>query len=68
MNKIEKSFARTFSCSAGEVVMKHLRKMTIERVLGANATEPELRTLEGQRALVRQIEQLIERGKSDVNT
>ena len=43
--------------------MRHLRQITIERVLGANATDAELRGLEAQRALVHQIENLIERGK-----
>ncbi len=63
MNDVEKNFARTFMSPAGRAVMAHLRKITIERVLGPNATDAELRWLEAQRALVRQIEQLSERGK-----
>ena len=63
MTEIEKSFARTFGTNDGRVVLRHLRKITIERVLGPNAIDAELRGLEAQRALVHQIEQLSERGK-----
>ena len=63
MTEIEKSFARTFGTSDGCAVLAHLRKITIERVLGPKATDAELRGLEAQRALVHQIEQLSERGK-----
>ncbi len=63
MQEIEKSYARIFSSAPGIMVLNHLRKITIERVLGANATDAELRSLEAQRALVHQIETLIERGK-----
>jgi hypothetical protein len=63
MSDVEKNFARTFLSPAGRMVLAHLRKITIERVLGPNATDAELRALEGQRALVHQIEQLSERGK-----
>jgi len=63
MREIEKNFARTFSSNDGRAVLAHLRKITIERVLGPNATDAELRGIEAQRALVHQIEQLSERGK-----
>ena len=63
MFDLEKNYTRTFSTPSGEYVLAHLRKITIERVLGPNATEPELRSLESQRALVHQIEKLIDRGR-----
>ena len=63
MNEIEKHYARVFNSNDVCAVLAHLRKITIERVLGPNATEAELRGLEAQRALVHQIEQLSERGK-----
>lgn len=59
----EKNYVRCFCTPAGAIVLKNLREITIERFLGPNATESELRTLEAQRALVHQIEILIERGK-----
>ncbi len=60
---IELNYARCFGTGAGAQVLAHLRKITIERVLGPNATDAELRGLEAQRALVHQIENMIERGK-----
>lgn len=63
MKDLEQNYARTFGTAAGHQVLQHLRRITIERVLGPNATDAELRGLESQRALVHQIENLIERGK-----
>ncbi len=60
---ISHDYARTFCTPSGARVMTHLRKITIERVLGANATDAELRGLEAQRSLIHQIENMIERGK-----
>ena len=58
MTTIEKNFARCFNAPAGEFVLNHLRAITIERHLGPNATESELRGLEAQRALVHLITRL----------
>lgn len=63
MTDIERSYAHVFSGASGAAVIAHLRKITIERFLPPSATDAELRTLEAQRALVHQIENLIERGK-----
>ncbi len=63
MKDIEQNYARTFATASGTTVLKHLRKMTIERVLGPDATDAQLRSLEAQRALVHQIELMIKRGK-----
>jgi hypothetical protein len=60
---LSKHYVRCFETPAGRVVLEHLREITIERFFGANATEGELRTLEGSRSLVHQIEMLIQRGK-----
>ena len=68
MTDIEKACAKIFSGCASELVIRHLRKITIERVVGPNASESELRTIEGQRALVHQLEQMIQRGKSNAKT
>ncbi|MDR1360706.1 MAG: hypothetical protein LBJ18_00120 [Rickettsiales bacterium] len=64
MNDIEKSYAKTFHGTDGARVLTHLRGITIERFLGPDASDAALRALEGQRALVHQIEQLIDRGKN----
>lgn len=60
---IEKNYTRCFNTTDGMAVLKHLRSITIERFLGPDATESQLRSLEAGRALVHQIENLIERGK-----
>ena len=61
---IEKSYARAFSSAEGARVLSHLRSITIERFLGPDATDAQLRSLEANRALVHQIEGLIDRGKN----
>lgn len=63
MDKIYHDYARAFSGAAGAAVLAHLRSMTIERWLGVDATDGQLRGLEAQRALVHQIEQNIKRGQ-----
>lgn len=63
MSDISQMYARTFSSPSGRAVLNHLRKITIERVLGPDASESQLRSLESQRALVHQIENLINKEK-----
>lgn len=63
MTDTEKNFVRTFNTPSGVAVLEHLRKITVERTLGPNATDAELRWTEAQRALVRQIEHLSMGGK-----
>ncbi len=52
------AFVRTFAGDAGRQVLSALRRATIERRLPPDAPEPLLRFVEGQRALVAQIERL----------
>jgi hypothetical protein len=61
MDDIEKQYARTFQTPSGRAVLQHMRKITIERNLGPNATNDELRWIESQRAFVRQIESFVAR-------
>ncbi len=63
MTDTERNYARTFSTPSGVAVLEHLRNITVERVLGTDATDAQLRSLEAQRALVHQIENMIKRGK-----
>ena len=58
MTDIEKHFVRAFNTPSGRVVLEHLRKITIERVMGANATDEELRWAAAQSALVHHIERM----------
>ena len=64
MTDIEKQYARTFSSASGKQVLAHLRLLTIERVIGANITDDELRWWAAQNALVHQIEKFIKRGNN----
>jgi hypothetical protein len=63
MKDIEKLYAQAFGTPVGARVLAHLRETTVERYLGDNATEAQLRTLEAQRALVKRIEALVARGR-----
>ena len=64
MTDIEKQYARTFATGAGKQVLSHLRSITVERILGQNVTNDELRWWAAQGALVHQIENFIKRGNS----
>ena len=64
MNDIEKNYARLFNSPSGKQVLNHLRSITIERVLGQNASDDELRWWAAQTALVHQIESIIKRGNN----
>jgi len=58
-NKISLNVKSLFSSPSGKEVLKYLRSITIESVQGANASDAELRHLEGQRYLVGLIERRI---------
>ncbi len=64
-NDLIKSYTRCFASNDGRIVLEHLRSITIERYLGANATDAELRGLEAQRALVHLILNMIKKGRGD---
>lgn len=64
MNDIEKHYARIFNSPSGKQVLNHLRSITIERVLGQNASDDELRWWAAQTSLVHQIESIIKRGNN----
>lgn len=64
MNNIEKEYARIFSSASGKQVLSHLRSITVERILGQNVTNEELRWWAAQCALFHQIENLVKRGNN----
>ncbi|MBR5904092.1 MAG: hypothetical protein IKZ49_00995 [Alphaproteobacteria bacterium] len=64
MKDIEKQYARTFSSPSGKMVMEHLRSITIERIIGQNISDNDLRWWAGQNALVHFIENLIKKGNN----
>ncbi len=65
MTDIELNYARCFGTAAGKQVLEHLRNITIGRILGSCASDNELRWAESQRALVRQIEAIVARGRGE---
>ncbi len=65
MSSTEINYARCFGTPSGARVLEHLRSITTDRTLGPNASDNDLRWTESQRALVRQIEALIARGRGD---
>ena len=56
--EIKKAFVRCFMSKEGKIVLSFLRRQTIERCMGPDIEERQLRDLEGQRRLVKQIERL----------
>lgn len=60
------AYARCFATPEGEKVLTHLRAVTLERVLGPDASAPMLRHLEGQRQLVSSMAAWVERGRTGI--
>jgi hypothetical protein len=52
---IFKSFQKCFANADGERILNYLTQLTLERVLPSNASNDELRHLEGQRFIVKLI-------------
>ena len=64
MQDIEKQYARTFVTNSGKQVLAHLRSITIERIMGSNVSNEDLRWWAAQNSLVHQIENLIKKGNN----
>jgi hypothetical protein len=56
-------YYRCLSTDDGQKILKHLRSITLDRALGPEASDMHLRYLEGQRQLVLQMINLVERGR-----
>ena len=61
--EVTTAFARCLDTEDGKLVMAHLRQLTVERVLGPEASASALRYLEGQRQLVGYMAELVKRGR-----
>ncbi len=57
------AFAHCFRDAAGAMVLEYLRRCFLDRRLGPNASDAELRHVEGQRSVVAHVLALIERGR-----
>lgn len=58
-----RTFARCFSGGDGEAALRHLERLFLLRRLPAQASDAELRHLEGQRHVVAYIAALVMRGR-----
>lgn len=64
MQDIEKQYARTFATNSGKQVLAHLRSITVERIVGPNISNEDLRWWAAQNALIHHIENLIKKGNN----
>lgn len=62
-HELECAFARCFRGEDGVKVLRHLRAITLDRVLGPDASDALLRHMDGQRQLFAYILSLVERGR-----
>jgi hypothetical protein len=60
--ELETTFARCFRGEDGLKVLRHLRTITLDRVLGPSASDSLLRHMDGQRQLFAYILSLVQRG------
>ena len=60
---LARSFVRCFKGNDGVIVLRHIRQTVLDRRLGPNATDAELRFLEGQRSIAAHILSMIDRGR-----
>jgi hypothetical protein len=61
--ELAKTYASCFSTASGEVVLKHLRALTIETVHGPNADTNAVMHAEGQRYAIAMIQRYITKGR-----
>lgn len=59
-----RAFARCFASAEGRSALEHLRRVVLERRLAPNASDAELRHLEGQRYAVAYVVAMVERGSA----
>jgi hypothetical protein len=62
--ELARLFAKSFAGRDGDRALAHLKSLTLDRHLGPEASDAQLRHLEGQRHLVSTILALVARGRS----
>ena len=65
MKEIQRAMTRLANTSDGKKVLEHLQSRILNRTLAPDATTQELWYLEGQRALIAYLDNLIEQGKKE---
>lgn len=62
--KLCRAYARCFKGSDGDEVIAHLTRSILDRRLSPNASDAELRHLEGQRFAIAGVIAMVERGRA----
>ena len=65
MKQIQHAMVRLMNTPDGKIILEHLKSRTLNRILAPDATAQELWYLEGQRALIAYLDNLIEQGKKE---
>ena len=65
MKEIQRAATRLANTSDGKKILEHLKSRTTNRVLAPDASTQELWYIEGQRALIAYLDNLIEQGKKE---
>ena len=65
MKEVQHAMVRLSNTSDGKKILEHLRSRTLNRTLSPDATTQELWYLEGQRALIAYLDNLILQGKKE---
>lgn len=65
MKEIQRAATRLANTSDGKKVLEHLKSRTLNRVLAPDTSTQELWYIEGQRALIAYLDNLIEQGKKE---
>jgi hypothetical protein len=58
-----RSAATCFDTAQGQLVLRHLRRVFLDRRMASSCSDAELRHVEGQRSVVSHLLNLIQRGK-----
>lgn len=62
--EVERTFTRLFLSDDGQKVLSYLQLITFHRASGVNASDAQLRYMEGQRAIVTTILRIINNGRA----
>ena len=63
---VERLFARVFLTEDGQKILSYLQATTFQRVLPTDSSEAQLRHMEGQRAMLLNIQRLVMSGQKPV--
>lgn len=65
MKETQRAATRLANTSDGKKILEHLKSRTLNRVLAPDTSTQELWYIEGQRALIAYLDNLIEQGKKE---